>query len=286
MSIKRTTLAIVIIILFLANSSYSQKSKIDPEFQKFWTNFQTAVQQGDKEKVADMVIFPLKNQIMENETLNRNEFIKYFDILFIDNKNNYKKLNIKNVFGKDGDFTYEETMDGRTDLAFNFNKNSKNDYKLTSIHIPGYDTNADGWKATFEETYKIILRFEPQRKFEKFLNEFKTALKKGDKNKIADMIQYPNNSFLSNKECSTNNKENFIKCFDVIFDKKLIAAFKYSKFDENTIKTKKSEFNELNKGDTEYLIFAYPGSIEIGFYFTKINGKILLFKSEFFGDTN
>ena len=100
------------------------------------------------------------------------------------------------------------------------------------------------------------------------------------------MVLYPNNSFVSRSDSKTNNKENFIKCYNEIFDKNIISSILNSKIEENNINAKKSTFQAINNGDMEYLILAYSGILEYGFYFTKINGKILLFKAEFLGDTD
>jgi len=282
----KSTLIFVTILIVTSNFSFSQKSKIDAEFQKFWQSFSSAVQMGDKEKVAEMVEFPLMNQISESESLDKADFLKYFDIIFLGNKGDYKKLELKKVSGKNGEFSYSEIENGRTDMALNFNLTKDGLYKFTSLLIPAYDANIEGWKSAFEENYKILQKYAPQRKFEKFFREFKSALKKGDKRKIAEIVQYPNNSFFTEVECRTSEKENFVKCYKKIFSKGIISSLLRTKIDEVEIITDKTYMDKLNSGGIEYVIDAFEGSMIYIFHFTSINGNILLFKSEWGGTTN
>jgi hypothetical protein len=73
-----------------------QEAKVDPAFTKFWKEFQSGVIKNDKEKIAKMISFPLREEF-SNGIVNSKDFIKFgFDQIFNKKIKSYIKL-INNI---------------------------------------------------------------------------------------------------------------------------------------------------------------------------------------------
>lgn len=281
MKYAKFLLALVLAVCFINTNSQAQKAIKDSEFNNFWKELQSAVKKGDKEKVAGFISFPLVNENDPNAKISKDQFIQHYSKII--SKNISKQNSNKDIRGSKGEYTYEEWgtgMSNNCEYRINFKKVSGK-YKAINIYLRTYDF--ENWNEVFKIKEK---KSSVKDEFEVFFAEFKKALKKGDKKKVAEMVQFPQNSFFTNDGVQSFTKENFVKKFNQVFTKEMVAAFQYSTYNKDMNRTKKSDFQKLNKGNAEYVISVLNGNIEYAFYFTKINGKILLFESQFMGDTD
>ncbi len=273
----KATILMILGVIINTQFMYGNNKIVDNEFKKFWSDFQAAIKSNDREKVSEYFNFPFYNENDENIYLSKSQFIKYYNFLITVGIT--KKNSLKKVMKNDDVYSYEEWGNGTSDnceYRLNITKVNGN-YKATSLYIRYYDF--DNWIERFDRELSMD-------EFNAFFGEFKSALAKNDKNKIADMIQFPGNDFSYFSyptECITNNKDNFLKCYDRIFGKEMRNAFKGVEFDSEQANTKRNTFQKLNKGEAEYLIYIHIGETLNEFYFTRINGRVLLFKIDVTG---
>lgn len=78
-------------------------------------------------------------------------------------------------------------------------------------------------KWVFAENRYHVADFDDDKSVETFANKFKEAVVKKDKEAVASMIHYPIDATLKDKAVIINNKEEFLRFYNDIFDKTLCS---------------------------------------------------------------
>lgn len=73
----------------------------------------------------------------------------------------------------------------------------------------------------FANNFYYVANFDDDASVEEFVNQFKQAVINNDKNKVASMIHYPIEATFKDKPVIINNKDEFLKFYDDIFDENL-----------------------------------------------------------------
>lgn len=139
---------IIIGLLFVFGSAEAQKksskTKVDPEFEKFWTEFKTAVSTSDKSWFENNTNFPFIRQAefgYMGNLVSKEEYFEYFGFDKTEIKKISKiKLSTLNTFDKD-EKTYSNWTENASDPAMMIPNGSK-------IFEIGY--NADGCYKGFQ----------------------------------------------------------------------------------------------------------------------------------------
>jgi hypothetical protein len=159
---------------------------------------------------------------------------------------------------------------------------------------------ADGYVVVDEELTSRTLKFYPkigtsneadklikealmnQEEFNKFWNEFSSAVLKNDKEKVASMVYYPfidgmGDVHYKKKSFTSKNETEFLKKYDYLFDdyfKKLIESKKPSQIGKNSFGL---VFNSKYAGQQTGW-----GDMQLELVFEKVNGKYYLVRIPYY----
>jgi hypothetical protein len=119
-----------------------QKGPHEAEFRTFYAAFVKAVQANDKEKIADMIAYPVsswsiqtKGDVREGSIKDKADFLARFNILFTD----YMRLHLQKAkLQSTPELWYVSWRDGFSECAFEFKYAEGVGFKITTYDVGAY----------------------------------------------------------------------------------------------------------------------------------------------------
>jgi len=124
------------------SSLAQQKGPHEPEFRTFYAAFVKAVQANDKEKIADMIAYPVsswsiqaKRDVQESSIKDKADFLARFNVLFT----NYMRLHLPKAKVQSGSDLWIATWrDGYSECGFEFKYIEGTGFKIIDYDIGAY----------------------------------------------------------------------------------------------------------------------------------------------------
>jgi hypothetical protein len=133
------------LVLFAAPlmpSPAQQKGPLEAEFRTFYAAFVKAVQANDKEKLADMIAYPVsywaittKRNVQDGSIKDKADFLARYNVLFT----NYMRLHLpKAKVQSTPELWFTSWRDGNTECAFEFKYVEGIGFKITTYDVGAY----------------------------------------------------------------------------------------------------------------------------------------------------
>jgi len=132
----------MLFVALIMPSLAQQKGPHEPEFRTFYAAFVKAVQANDREKIADMIAYPVsswsiatKRDLQEVSIKDKADFLARFDVLFT----NYMRLHLpKAKVQSTPDLWFTSWRDGHSEYAFEFKYVEGTGFKITTYDVGAY----------------------------------------------------------------------------------------------------------------------------------------------------
>jgi hypothetical protein len=119
-----------------------QKGPHEAEFRTFYADLLKAAQTNDKEKLADMIAYPVsfwsiqtKKDLQEGSIKDKADFLARFDVLFT----NYIRLHLpKAKVQSTSELWYTSWRDGNSECALEFKYIEGTGFKITTYDVGAY----------------------------------------------------------------------------------------------------------------------------------------------------
>lgn len=119
-----------------------QNGPHEAEFRTFYADFLKAAQANDKEKIADMIAYPVsswtiatKTNVQEVSIKDKADFLARFAVLFT----NYMRLHLpKSKVQSTPDLWFTSWRDGHSEYAFEFKYIEGAGFKITTYDVGAY----------------------------------------------------------------------------------------------------------------------------------------------------
>jgi hypothetical protein len=119
-----------------------QKGPHEAEFRTFYADFLKAVQTNDKEKLADMIAYPVpywaiqtKKDLQEGSIKDKADFLARYDVLFT----NYIRLHLpKAKVQSTSELWYTSWKDGYSECALEFKYIEGTGFKIVTYDVGAY----------------------------------------------------------------------------------------------------------------------------------------------------
>jgi hypothetical protein len=138
-SLRVIAWALVIFGALIPPSLAQQKGPHEAEFRTFYAAFLKAVQANDKEKIADMIAYPVSSwsigttrNYQEGSIKDKADFLARFNLLFT----NYMRLHLpKAKVQSTPDLWFTSWKDGHSECAFEFKYVEGTGFKITTYDV-------------------------------------------------------------------------------------------------------------------------------------------------------
>ena len=138
-SLRVIACALVIFGALITPSLAQQKGPHEAEFRSFYAAFLKAVQANDKEKIADMIAYPVSSwsigttkNYQEGSFKDKADFLARFNLLFT----NYMRLHLpKAKVQSTPDLWFTSWKDGNSECAFEFKYVEGTGFKITTYDV-------------------------------------------------------------------------------------------------------------------------------------------------------
>ena len=138
-SLRVIAWALVIFGALIPPSLAQQKGPHEAEFRTFYAAFLKAVQANDKEKIADMIAYPVSSwsigttkNYQEGSIKDKADFLARFNLLFT----NYMRLHLpKAKVQSTPDLWFTSWKDGNSECAFEFKYVEGTGFKITTYDV-------------------------------------------------------------------------------------------------------------------------------------------------------
>lgn len=138
-SLRVIACALVIFGALITPSLAQQKGPHEAEFRSFYAAFLKAVQANDKEKIADMIAYPVSSwsigttkNYQEGSIKDKADFLARFNLLFT----NYMRLHLpKAKVQSTPDLWFTSWKDGNSECAFEFKYVEGTGFKITTYDV-------------------------------------------------------------------------------------------------------------------------------------------------------
>lgn len=138
-SLRVIACALVIFDALITPSLAQQKGPHEAEFRSFYAAFLKAVQANDKEKIADMIAYPVSSwsigttkNYQEGSIKDKADFLARFNLLFT----NYMRLHLpKAKVQSTPDLWFTSWKDGNSECAFEFKYVEGTGFKITTYDV-------------------------------------------------------------------------------------------------------------------------------------------------------
>ena len=119
-----------------------QKGPHEAEFRTFYADFLKAAQANDKEKIADMIAYPVsswsiqkKGDVQEGSIKDKADFLARFNVLFT----NYMRLHLPKAKVQSGSDLWIATWrDGASECGFEFKYIEGTGFKIITYDVGAY----------------------------------------------------------------------------------------------------------------------------------------------------
>ena len=134
--------AFVLFVALIPPGLAQQKGPHEAEFRTFYAAFLKAVQANDKEKIADMIAYPVSSwsigttrNYQEGSIKDKADFLARFNLLFT----NYMRLHLpKAKVQSTPDLWFTSWRDGHSECAFEFKYVEGTGFKITTYDVGAY----------------------------------------------------------------------------------------------------------------------------------------------------
>jgi hypothetical protein len=142
-SLRLIACALVLFGALVMPGLAQQKGPHEAEFRTFYAAFMKAVQANDKEKIADMIAYPVsswsirdkKGDGQEGSIKDKADFLARFDVLFT----NYMRLHLpKAKIQSTPDLCYVSWRDGYSECAVEFKYFEGTGFKIITYDVGAY----------------------------------------------------------------------------------------------------------------------------------------------------
>ena len=140
-SLRLITCALVLVGALVVPSLAQQKGPHEAEFRTFYAAFLKAAQANDKEKIADMIAYPVaswtianiaKKDVHEVQIKDKADFLARYDVLFT----NYMRLHLpKSKLQSTPELWYTSWKDTYSEYAFEFKYFEGSGFKITTYDV-------------------------------------------------------------------------------------------------------------------------------------------------------
>ena len=133
---------LVLFATLVMPSLAQQKGPHEAEFRTFYAAFVKAVQANDKEKLADMIAYPVsywaittKRNVQDDSIKDKADFLARFNVLFT----SYIRLHLpKAKVQATPELWFTSWRDGNTECAFQFKYVEGTGFKITTYDVGAY----------------------------------------------------------------------------------------------------------------------------------------------------
>jgi hypothetical protein len=139
-SLRPIACALVLFGALVMPGMAQQKGPHESEFRTFYADFLKAVQANDKEKLADMIAYPVSSWSVrdkkgETSIKDKADFLARFNVLFT----NYMRLHLpKAKLQSTPELWYTSWRDGWTECAFEFKYVEGAGFKIFTYDVGAY----------------------------------------------------------------------------------------------------------------------------------------------------
>jgi|SRR5215475_360083 len=141
-SLRLIACALVLFGALVMPSLAQQKGPHEPEFRTFYADFLKAVQANDKEKLADMIAYPVSSwsigttrNYKEGSIKDKADFLARFNVLFT----SYIRLHLpKAKLQSTPELWFTSWRDGNSECAFQFKYLEGTGFKITTYDVGAY----------------------------------------------------------------------------------------------------------------------------------------------------
>ena len=141
-TLRTIACALMIFGALIPPSLAQQKGPHEAEFRTFYAAFLKAVQANDKEKIADMIAYPVSSwsigttrNYQEGSIRDKADFLARFNLLFT----NYMRLHLpKAKVQSTPDLWFTSWRDGHSECAFEFKYVEGTGFKITTYDVGAY----------------------------------------------------------------------------------------------------------------------------------------------------
>jgi len=141
-SLRLIACALVLFGALIMPSLARQKGPHEAEFRTFYDAFLKAVQANDREKIADMIAYPVsswtiatKKDVQETSIKDKADFLARFNVLFT----NYMRLHLpKAKVQSTPELWFTSWRDAYTECAFVFKYVEGSGFKITTYDVGAY----------------------------------------------------------------------------------------------------------------------------------------------------
>jgi hypothetical protein len=141
-SLRLIACALVLFGALVMPSLAQQKGPYEAEFRTFYADFLKAAQANDKEKLADMIAYPVsswtiqaKGDARESSIKDKADFLARFNVLFT----NYMRLHLpKAKVQSTPELWYTSWRDGSSECAFEFKYVEGAGFKIFTYDVGAY----------------------------------------------------------------------------------------------------------------------------------------------------
>ena len=144
-SLRLIACALLLFGALVMSSLAQQKGPHEPEFRTFYAAFVKAVQANDKEKIADMIAYPVSSwsihtkgarvDVQEGSIKDKADFLARFNVLFT----NYMRLHLpKAKVQSTPELWFTSWRDGNSECAFEFKYIEGTGFKIITYDVGAY----------------------------------------------------------------------------------------------------------------------------------------------------
>ncbi len=141
-SLRLIACALVLVGAPIMPSLAGQKGPHEAEFRTFYAAFLKAVEANDREKIADMIAYPVsswsivtKRDVQEGSIKDKADFLARFNVLFT----NYMRLHLpKAKVQSTPDLWFTSWRDGNSEYAFEFKYAEGTGFKISTYDVGAY----------------------------------------------------------------------------------------------------------------------------------------------------
>ena len=141
-SLRLIGCVLVLVVALIMPGLAQQKGPHEAEFRSFYAAFLKAVQANDKEKIADMIAYPvsswsigMKKDLHEVSIKDKADFLGRFNELFT----NYMRLHLpKAKVQSTPEIWFTSWRDGYSECAFEFKYVEGTGFKITTYDVGAY----------------------------------------------------------------------------------------------------------------------------------------------------
>jgi len=141
-SLRLIACAIVLFGALVTPSLAQEKGPHEAEFRTFYADLLKAVQANDKEKIADMIAYPVsswtiatKSAVQETSIKDKADFLAGFDVLFT----SYMRLHLpKSKLQSTPELWFTSWRDGHSEYALEFKYIDGSGFKIFTYDVGAY----------------------------------------------------------------------------------------------------------------------------------------------------